>query len=100
MLKKIFKIFGILMALEAILFVAVVVTSMTDEKPSAAGIYFYWTLKYILGFPLVLINSQFPFFLESHEFRISAIFMTTLNNLILALMISQFLKIFPRKQPH
>ena len=98
MQKKVAKIFGILLAVEALLFVAMIMTAMTDDKPPAMGEYFYWTLKWILGFPLVLINSQFPFFLDSHEFRISAIFMTILNNLILAFGIYQVMKIFPRKQ--
>jgi hypothetical protein len=83
--------------IEAILFIGVILTSMTDEKPPAISRYFYIILKYVFGFPLVMINSAFPFFLDSHEFRLSAIFMTILNNLILAFGIYQILQIFRGK---
>jgi len=93
MWKRILQIVGILFAFEGVLFIAVVLTSMTDDNPPEIGRYFYWTLKYVFGFPLVLFNSDFPFFLSNNKFPITAIFMIPLNNLIVALCIYGLLRI-------
>ena len=36
---------------------------MTDEKPVLIARFFYVILKYVFGFPVSLINNEYPFFL-------------------------------------
>ena len=69
---------------------------MTDEKPPEMVHYIYGTLKYVFGFPLVLLNRDFPFFLDSRESIIVVILFTILNTLILSYLIIGLLNIFGR----
>jgi hypothetical protein len=84
MLRAIFKCFGFLLGIEFLLFIGLIFTVMTDEKPPAISELFYWPLKYIFGFPLVLINHNYPYFLDGGGTTIEVIFLGMLNNLILA----------------
>ena len=85
--KYILKVIGILIGIEIILFLGMIVTSMTDEKPPFISRAFYWALKYVFGFPLVLINENYPFFLDSKEIPSIAIVLIIINNLILAFIV-------------
>jgi|SRR5215213_4399109 len=87
MVKNVSKIFGILLACDIALFIGMVLTAMTDEKPPAIGQAFYWTLKYIFGFPLVFLNNEYPFFLDSGHIPKTAIVLVILNNMVLAFAI-------------
>lgn len=87
MVKVIFKIIGILIALDLLFFFGTIATAMTDDKPPAIGRVVYWALKYILGFPMVLLNNRFPFFLESGQLPVVGIILIILNNIILAFVI-------------
>ena len=81
MLRAIIKRFGLLAAIELLLLIGWMATVMTDEKPPAIAGLFYWPLRYIFSFPIVFINHDYPFFVDTMtEF----IFLVTLNNLILA----------------
>jgi hypothetical protein len=100
MYRAVRRIIIALLFIEATLFVAMVLTSMTDNRPPIIGQYFYWALKYVFGFPLVLIDPDFPFFLNGQAFPVTAIFMVILNNLILAIGlygISQFVSLKKEK---
>jgi len=94
MIKEVGKIVGILMAIEIALFFAMVITSMTDEKPPFIAGVFYWILKYILGFPLVLIDNNYPFFLAHKNMPVVAVPLIILNNIILALVILKVKRLF------
>jgi hypothetical protein len=96
MLKAIVKCFGILVAIELLLFIGFIATVMTDEKPPAISELFYWPLKYIFSFPLVLINHDFPFFLEGGDSIMAVIFLGTLNNLILAFILVSIRNIYKK----
>lgn len=87
MIKYVLKTVAILIGVEAILFCAMIITSMTDEKPPFISRVFYWLLKYVFGFPLVLINRDYPFFLDSKHIPGVAIFLIIINNLLLAFAI-------------
>jgi hypothetical protein len=100
MYRTVRRIIIALLLIEAVLFVAMILTSMTDSKPLIIDQYFYWALKYVFGFPLVLIDPDYPFFLNSQTFPVTAIFMVILNNLILAIGIygiSQFVSLKKEK---
>lgn len=87
MLKQICKISLLLCAMDAGVFLVMVITSMTDDKISALTHSAYWVLKYVLGFPMVLVKSDFPFFLDSIHLPIHPILIILsilLNNLILS----------------
>jgi len=94
MIKEIGKTVGILIAIEIVLFFAMIITSMTDEKPPIIAGVFYWILKYILGFPLVLINKDYPFFLDHKNMPGVAIPLIIANNIILAFIILRIKKLF------
>jgi hypothetical protein len=84
MLRTIIKCFAILVGIELLLFIGLIATTMTDAKVPAIAGYFYWPLKYPFGFPLVLVNQDYPYFLDRGGTIIEVIFLGTLNNLILA----------------
>lgn len=92
MIKYVIKTVGILIGIEVILFFGMIVTSMTDEKPPVVSRFFYLTLKYVFGFPLVLINRNYPFFLDSKNMPAIAIVLIIINNLLLALLIFWLVK--------
>ena len=94
MLKETGKIVGILILLELVLFLAMIITGMTDEKPPAIGEVFYWALKYIFGFPLVLLNEDYPFFLDRKNMPGIAIILIITNNIIISLIIMALKKRF------
>jgi hypothetical protein len=96
MLKTIIKWISLLLAIEFILFVSMIATSMTDERPPAIGHIFYWVLKYIFGFPLVYLNKDYPYFLDSQHMPVGALFLIILNNLILVLSFIGITKIYKR----
>ena len=94
MIKSIGKILGVLLILDFIIFLGMITTAMTDEKPSAVGKVFYWILKYILGFPLVIINNRYPFYLEATHIPAISVALIILNNFILAFIIWSIKKTF------
>ena len=94
MLSSILKIFIALFIVDVLFFVSMIATSMTDEPPTSISHFFYWTLKYILGFPLVIIKGDYPFFLDSKHIPVIAFFLIALNNLILSMGIWKIKKLF------
>lgn len=87
MVIKLFKVILVLIALETVLFVAMIFFVMTDEPSNSIGRILYLSLKYILGFPLVLINENYPFFLDARKIPNEMIPLVLLNNLLQAGMI-------------
>ena len=89
MVKKFIVIMGGLIILELVCFVGMFMCVMSDEPPPKTAVmigrFFYGTLKYIFGFPLVLINSNYPFYLDSSSPWM--IFLALINNSILSLLI-------------
>lgn len=94
MLSNIGKIFLIIFVIDILFFIGMIATSMIDEQPPSISKFFYWTLKYILGFPLVCIKGEYPFFLKSEQMPIIAIFLIGINNLILSVGVLKIKKIF------
>lgn len=48
-------------------FILLIITSMDYQSSiHSSAVVFYYIQKYILGFPLVLIDADFPFFLDSN----------------------------------
>ena len=88
MLRTIFRFYAILFGIEFLFFIGLIATAMTDEKAPAIASYFYWPLKYPFGFPLVLINRDYPYFLDGGGTTIEVIFLGTLNNLLLAFILT------------
>jgi hypothetical protein len=84
MLKSVIKYFVILVLAELVLFIGLAATTMTDDKVPAIANYFYWPLKYLLGFPLVLLNRDYPYFLDRGGNMMAVISLGLLNNLLLA----------------
>jgi hypothetical protein len=85
--RAIYKCFFILLGVEFLLFVGLIATAMTDSKPPAIAGWFYWPLRYIFSFPLVLINDNYPYFLDRGGTTMQFVFLGLLNNVILACML-------------
>lgn len=83
-LIKLFKILLILIGIEVLLFVVMIFFLMSDEPTNSVGRTLYLGLKYVLGFPLVLINENYPFFLDSKKMPNEMIPLVLLNNFIQA----------------
>lgn len=50
---------------EFLLFITMIFFVMTDEPVGLIGKTIGWIFKYIAGFPMVLVNSEYPFFINS-----------------------------------
>jgi hypothetical protein len=64
MIKSLYKIFLVILFLDLVCWLGLALTSMSDDKPLPIAGVFYDIAHRVLGFPLVLINTRFPFFLE------------------------------------
>ena len=73
-----------------ILFIAL---HMTDEPlPMVANLQF-GILKYICGFPLVIINTEYPFFLSESTFPKQIIPMVIMNIVLQVLLLEIYFRI-------
>lgn len=61
------KVGLILVSLEMALFLVMIFFLMADEPVGIIGKSICAAVKYVLGFPLVLINDDYPFFLNSSK---------------------------------
>ncbi len=77
----------ILIGIEVFVFVLMIIFLMSDEPTNPIGRFLYLSLKYVLGFPLVLINEEYPFFLSSKNMPGQMIPLVLFNNLIQAVLI-------------
>lgn len=57
----------LLAGIESVLFVTMIFFLMTDESIGVIGKSLSFIVKYIMGFPLVLINNNYPFFLDCNK---------------------------------
>jgi hypothetical protein len=87
MLKSLTRIFFILLGVDVLLFFCLMGTSMSDQQALPIAGTFYWILHYVAGFPLALIDSRYPFFLQSTTFVPVSLVFVAVNNAILALLI-------------
>jgi len=83
-LIKLVKILLILIGIEVLLIIVMIFFLMSDEPTNPVGRTLYIGLKYVLGFPLVLINENYPFFLDSKKMPNEMIPLVLLNNFIQA----------------
>ena len=60
---------------------------MTDEKPVLIARFFYVILKYVFGFPVSLINNEYPFFFDSIKMPTYGFLLIILNNLLIPVII-------------
>ena len=60
---------------------------MADEKPVLIARFFYIILKYVFGFPVSLINNEYPFFLDCIKMPTYGFLLIILNNLLIAVII-------------
>lgn len=86
-MKSIIKLVLLVSILEIVFFLLMVFTSMTDEKPAAIGRVFYILLKYVFGYPIALINNEYPFFLDSSKMPTFGFLLIILNNIIIVIII-------------
>jgi hypothetical protein len=85
--KTLIKIFFIIVIVELCLFFIMLGFIMTDESINSTGRFVYSLFKYCGGFPLVLINNEYPFFLESKEAPNYFILLIFFNILIQSLIV-------------
>lgn len=77
-----FKTGLILLGIEFVCFILMIFFSMTDESIGFWGRLFGWIFKYIIGFPMVIFNKDFPFFIDTPNPPNYMILMIILNLLI------------------
>jgi hypothetical protein len=87
MIRTILKDFGILFLVELVMFFAMVIVNMTDEKPPAVSRLLYWALKYVFSFPINLVNCEYPFFLDRKDMPGYSVLLIIINNSILTILI-------------
>ena len=86
-IKSLVKIVLLLSVIEIFLFLLLIFTSMTDEKPVLIARFFYVILKYVFGFPVSLINNEYPFFFDSIKMPTYGFLLIILNNLLIPVII-------------
>lgn len=64
-MRKVIKLFFIILSIDILMMVLFVILHMTDGSLTILTYIQEKLLKYICGFPLVLINNEYPFFLSS-----------------------------------
>ncbi|MDR2206271.1 MAG: hypothetical protein LBE36_08985 [Flavobacteriaceae bacterium] len=82
MTKNFVKTFFIIVGIEVILFITMIFFTMTDESVGVAGKSLEIIVKYILSFPLVLLNREYPFFINSSNPPNYMILLIVLNLLV------------------
>ena len=60
---------------------------MADENVSAVGKSLTYLVQYVFGFPLVLLNSDYPFFLNSNNPPKVFLLLIALNLIIQTFMV-------------
>jgi len=61
------KIFFAIAAIEFLFFIMMIFFVMTDQPIGTVGSSLGVVIKYVLGFPLVLINDEYPFFINTNK---------------------------------
>lgn len=61
------KTFFVITGIEIIFFILMIFFVMTDLPIGVIGKSLGVFVKYVLGFPLVLLNSEYPFFINSSK---------------------------------
>lgn len=64
-MKLFIKIFFIICLFNAVMFACFLFLHITDEALSTIAVQQGYTFKYFCGFPLVLFNGDYPYFLNS-----------------------------------
>jgi hypothetical protein len=91
-IKTFFAIAGI----EVIFFIIMIFFVATDESVGIIGKSLGVFVKYVSGFPLVLLNSEYPFFMNSSKPPNYMILLIVLNLLIqtsIVILIKKIIKI-------
>src|SRR6185312_1830406 len=88
MLRVINKIFWILALLDILFFIGLATTSMNDDQPNDTIQKLWGIINDAFGFPLILFNRNYPFFLDkSDTSAVTIIAFIVLNNIILTMII-------------
>lgn len=66
-IRSFIRTFFVLAGIEAAIFITMIFFVMSDEPIGMIGTSLGYIVKNILGFPLVLINSEYPFFMNSSQ---------------------------------
>lgn len=91
--NKIAKIALILAGIEILSFFLMIFFLMTDETVGAIGKTLVFIVKFVFGFPMVLVDSNLPFFLESKEFPTYMIPLAIINLIIQATLVTVIKKL-------
>ena len=94
---RIIKTLFLLIGIQLLVFVVMIVFVMSDEPANPIGSSLHYILKYILGFPLVIINDSYPFFLNSQEMPKMMIPLILINDLIQVGIILGIINLFRKK---
>lgn len=76
------KTFFTIAGIEVVFFILMVFFVMTDEPVGVIGKSLGVIVKYVLSFPLVLFNSEYPFFINSSKPPNYMILLVILNLII------------------
>lgn len=89
------KIFFIIVIIEILLFILMIFFIMTDESIGIIGKLLVKFVKYVLGFPLILFNNDYPFFMDRNTPPNYMILLIILNLVIqtsIVFLIKNFIK--------
>ena len=64
-IKQLFKTVVSFLLFYGFCFISLVILVMSDEGPHTFAKYLYKFIKWVCGFPLVLFDNDWPFFLDS-----------------------------------
>lgn len=100
-MKKFFILMGCLVILEVMTIVGFAMSSMGDAPLSKSSAlisgFFHGLLTYVFSFPMVLFNSDAPFFLDASILWITVI--ALFNNALLSLIIIGIIGVLKQRNP-
>lgn len=82
------KSFFSLVIIEAMIFIFMIFFSVTDESSHQTSDFLYKFFNNICGFPIILLNKNFPFFLNSSSFPNYGLILILINILLQSLIIT------------
>lgn len=92
-MRRIIMSFFVILLIDFFMIILFIALHMTDEPlPIVANLQF-GVLKYICGFPLVIINTEYPFFLSESTFPKQIIPMVIMNIILQVILIEIYFRI-------
>lgn len=95
-IRNFIKLYFVITGIEFVFFILMLCFVMTDESIGKIGKVLVLFVRYVLDFPLVLLNDEYPYFFNNNE-PLSHMMLLIILNLTIHTDIILFIKTLMRK---